>query len=252
MQNKVAFYLEEGEFAERAKAIAKKLNLPILNEITADFPFVLCLGHDGLSLRSTETKRMKPLRVDFTSRQALYRFRAASRKVEAIAKAVGLKRNITPIVLDVTAGLGQDAFILVVLGCQMTLIERSPIVCALLEDGLNRAKKDARVCHAVERICLIEGDSIQYMRTLKSKPDVVYIDPMFPKRKKQAAVKKGMAILQALLIDAVDVKLLFDAAIETAKNRVVVKRPRLAEFIAETKPSFSVQGSSSRFDVYLL
>ena len=41
--------------------------------------------------------------------------------------------------LDATAGLGRDAFVLASLGCQVTLIERVPAVAALLENGIERA-----------------------------------------------------------------------------------------------------------------
>ena len=62
-----------------------------------------------------------------------------------IAKAVGIAQGVRPQVLDATAGLGKDAFVLASLGCQMTLIERQPLIAALLEDGLARARGDDEV-----------------------------------------------------------------------------------------------------------
>ena len=62
-------------------------------------------------------------------------------KGQMIAKAVGIKGGIKPQILDATAGLGKDAFVLATLGCEMTLLERSPIIHQLLQDGIERASE---------------------------------------------------------------------------------------------------------------
>lgn len=44
---------------------------------------------------------------------------------------------------------------------------------------------------------------------------------------------------------------LLRAARYCALKRVVVKRPRLANFLAEEKPHFQISGKQIRYDIYL-
>jgi 16S rRNA (guanine1516-N2)-methyltransferase len=145
-------------------------------------------------------------------------------------------------VLDATAGLGRDAFTLYTLGCDVICIERSPVVAALFQDGLQRA--------GIE-LPLVVCDACEYMAALheKERPDVVYLDPMFPERRKSAAVKKEMQYMQALL-GADDADALFESAIKCARKRVVIKRPAHARQVGG-KPNHSLGGKTVRFDVYL-
>jgi 16S rRNA (guanine1516-N2)-methyltransferase len=83
-------------------------------------------------------------------------------------------------------------------------------------------------------------------------PDVVYLDPMFPHRKKSAAVKKEMRLFQQLLGSDDDADLLLEPALTLAKKRVVVKRPSGAPFLANKKPHIEMLGKANRFDVYLI
>jgi 16S rRNA (guanine1516-N2)-methyltransferase len=164
---------------------------------------------------------------------------------------MGLKSHSTPKILDATAGLGRDSFILASLGFEITLLERSPIIHALLEDGIKRAGADAETAPIVERMHLIQTDAIHWMQT-HAPFDIIYLDPMFPERNKSALVKKEMRIFQDVIGDDADANALLTAALACATKRVVVKRPRLAAYLAELTPSFSQTGSSSRFDIYLI
>ncbi len=69
---------------------------------------------------------------------------------EAVAKAVGIKGDYLPDV-DATAGLGRDAFVLASVGCRVRMLERNPVVAALLDDGPARAmltRKSAAGCRS--------------------------------------------------------------------------------------------------------
>ncbi len=207
----------------------------------------------GLYLESSDTSQ-KPLIVDFSSGKLNFRKQKATTKNEAIAKAVGLKKGTPCTIIDATAGLGQDAFILASLGAELILLERSAIVAALLRDGLDRLPHlDIR-----SRMHLIEIDACTYLGTLPPSdyPDVIYCDPMFPQRQKSALVKKEMQYLQAIL-DKEPIQSVFDTeqllalAIEKAKKRVVVKRPRLAPCLIGPKPNFNYLSKNNRFDIYL-
>jgi 16S rRNA (guanine1516-N2)-methyltransferase len=168
-----------------------------------------------------------------------------------IARAVGLQPGVRPSVLDATAGLGRDAFVLAQLGCALTLIERQPLIAALLEDGLQRALGDPQVAAIVERMRLVSGDAIALMQAWTGdSPQVIYLDPMFPQREKSALVKKEMRLFRALAGDDDDAPELLAAALALAANRVVVKRPRKAPAVAGATPGYTLEGKSSRFDIY--
>ncbi len=171
-----------------------------------------------------------------------------------IAKACGVKDNIRPSILDATAGFGQDAFVLASLGCQLFLIERHPLIGALLEDALRRAENDESTREIMSRMQLMKADAIVTMQSWHNlampTPQVIYLDPMFPPRQKSAQVKKEMRLFRALAGNDEDAAPLFAAAFALASHRVVVKRPRHAPLIGEFKPSFVLEGAASRFDIY--
>lgn len=135
------------------------------------------------------------------------------------------------------------------------MLERNAWVHALLADGLQRAagSDDERVRQAVSHMHLLHADSTAMTaESLAVVPDVVYLDPMFPeRRRKSAKVKKPMAMLQLLLETELDAPGMLVWAMGLGAKRVVVKRPRIAGFLDEGKPSYQLPGSSSRFDVYL-
>jgi len=124
-----------------------------------------------------------------------------------------------------------------------------------LQDGLKRAAAYPKTCQIAARLHLIHTDAVSYMQSLseKEKPDVIYLDPMFPDRKKSAKVKKEMQVLQALLghETPLETEKLFEAALNCAQQSVVVKRPKLAPCISQKlKPHHILQGKTCRFEVF--
>ncbi|MGD9109255.1 MAG: class I SAM-dependent methyltransferase [Gammaproteobacteria bacterium] len=247
----VIIYQKFDKFQLATNELAKNLHLPIKNNLSQEDSLILYYDDNGLYLQQLGIGApKKPIKVDFSAKKITYR-RKLNQKTENLAKAIGIKTK--PHVLDATAGLGRDAFVLASLGCSVTLLEKSPIIAALLQDGLKRAATDPALIKIISRIQLIQIDNIKYMQQLKSHPDVVYLDPMFPVRKKSALVKKEMRILTTLLENEppINEKLLLETARRCAKKRVVVKRPRLAKPLDNQKPNFSITGKTCRFDVYI-
>ena len=189
--------------------------------------------------------------IDFLSGKLGYRRLHGGGKNQLIAKAVGIKPRQILTVLDVTAGLGRDAFILATLGCKMVMIERSAIMGAQLRDALNRASLEPWFQKL--SLQLIEDDAKHSLSriTADNHPDVIYIDPMFPPKNKSALVKKEMRDLRDIVGDDLDADALFEIALPLAKKRVVIKRARHAPCISDRKPDVVFEGKSSRFDVYL-
>ncbi len=212
---------------------------------------------DKLTLREEGESAPGPVFVDFVGGALAHRRRFGGGRGQPLARAVGLKGGLNPSVVDATAGLGRDAFVLASLGCTVTLVERSEVVAQLLEDGLRRAREDAQIGAWVsERLRLVQADAVDYLMGLgdEEKPQVVYLDPMFPHREKSAQVKKEMRIFQSLVGeggDEVAESALLDAAIAAARCRVVVKRPSWAPPLAGRRPSAEVKGKKHRYDLYV-
>ncbi len=237
----------------RASSLAAKLAIPLAQKDTKKFQFLLICSEDSLALKQTDKNGPGPIMVSFTDPTMEYRLKHGGGRSQALARAIGLKKGWQPTVIDATAGLGRDGFVLAHLGCHVHMLERSPILAAMLEDGLQRAMRTAQTAEAAGRIQFTRADSKKFLQKLKQKqPDVIYLDPMYPERTKSSLVKKEMRILRSLAGDDQDAEELLDVALHCAGNRVVVKRPRLAPTLGDTVPSHTITGKTSRFDVYLV
>ncbi|HWV14073.1 MAG TPA: class I SAM-dependent methyltransferase [Cellvibrio sp.] len=248
---------------EQAERLAGKLGVAV--EFNVDVQslaapeFALLFAEQGVVLQQTGRKVPGPVAAEFVEGSVDHRRKFGGGKGQMIAKAVGVRANVYPLVLDATAGLGKDAFVLATLGCKVQMLERSPYVHALLDNGLQRARQvydDVELQQIVARMELLEVDSQEYLsqdsNSLAQRPDVVYLDPMFPERQKSADVKKEMVAFHHIVGGDEDADRLLDKALAIALYRVVVKRPRKAPFLAGKSPSYQLEGKSSRFDIYTL
>lgn len=254
MNHHIAILNEDPEWEEKSFLLASQLSLPIIQSIIEHYRYVLVYTKEHLELRQVAS-RLKPIYIDFLSTALHYRRKYGGGRRELIARAVGIKGKNLPSVIDATAGLGQDAMILASLGCEILMLERSPIIGALLQDALFHAQEDDFFKQLDVR--LIITDANEFLPKLiieeNKKPDVIYLDPMFPMREKSALVKKEMRILKEIVGHDLDTTRLFNTALQCALHRVVVKRPRLAPAIVnDIKPNIIYRGKSCRFDVYLV
>ncbi len=206
--------------------------------------------HDGrLQLRATQRPTYGAVFADWTSAE-LQRRIAGGRK-QALARAVGLRQESLPTVLDATAGLGRDGFTLAALGLCVTLAERNPVVAALLRDARRRAFEIATLRETVERIEIVEMDTQMLAAGIRHW-DTVYLDPMYPDDGKSALPAKEMQILRDLTGGDADADALLPAALTLARKRVVVKRPLKAPPLAAREPTMSLRTTQLRFDVYIV
>jgi 16S rRNA (guanine1516-N2)-methyltransferase len=251
------------ELEAYATTIANSLQIPLVTGVSAtdvqDRDFVLTLSDAGLALQQTGRKAPGPVIAEFTEGAVDHRRKFGGGKGQMIAKAVGLKAGVYPFVLDATAGLGKDAFVLATLGCRVRMLERSSVVHALLQDGLKRARdfaanQDAELAQLLDHMELVGTDSRDFLSSIadEDRPDVIYLDPMFPDRSKTADVKKEMRAFHDIVGKDEDADSLLELALAAARYRVVVKRPRKSPFIAERTPSYQLEGKSSRYDIYTL
>ncbi|MGB1292282.1 MAG: class I SAM-dependent methyltransferase [Pseudoalteromonas sp.] len=238
-----------------AKKIAHKWQFNYLGDVAAAannkaLKFLLQVNCQVLELIKLDEPKLGGIKVDFIEGASAHRRKFGGGRGQDIAKAIGLKHGFTPHVLDATAGLGRDAFVLASLGCRVTMLERMPVVAALLENGLERAQLNSEVGEIVQRISLMFTSSVENMTQVNA-PDVIYLDPMYPHREKSAAVKKEMRVFQSLVGEDLDADELLTPAIKLAKYRVVVKRPSYAPPLAGQKPSTTITMKKNRFDVYV-
>ena len=256
--SRIAVFCADTHLHVQTTELAVDLCLPVTTD-TANWDMLLVLeAADSapgyrVMLQQLGAEAPGPIDVDFVGGNAGHRRRAAEGRKQPLARAVGLKHGANPAVIDATGGLGRDAFVLATLGCNVQILERSPIVAALLHNGLERARADAATAPIAERITLVNADARHYLHALSDaqRPDVIYLDPMYPHRDKSALVKKEMRVLRALLGDDDDAADLLPAARHAAKKRVVVKRPGRAPWLGDHKPSMSIENENTRFDVYL-
>lgn len=236
----VAVTAAEPGLLSRAQALAAQLAVPCITAPAAETPpYLLVQTPTHLELHDTATSER--LWVSFT-RSDLARAHGRGRQLLARALGRGGRR-----VIDATAGLGADTILLAAYGCQVTAIERQPVVVALLRDGIERAI--AAKLLPPEAITVVCDDARERLKELAPAHDAIFLDPMFPpKRKKSAAVRKEMRILRALVGDDADATALVAAA-RAASPRVIVKRPVHAPPLA-AGPSASYAGKLVRYDVY--
>ncbi|WP_228704015.1 class I SAM-dependent methyltransferase, partial [Marinobacter nauticus] len=190
-----------------ARQLAEELELRWLGIVkpkqVREFPVLLYMDDEGLALQLTGKGAPGPVRAEFVTGKMGYRREHGGGTGQLVARAVGLQKTRAQLhVLDATAGLGQDAFVLASLGCRLTLLERNPVIHALLADGLARAALNIDCAPLVAHMQLEAGSSIDWLESAgKDAADVVYLDPMFPHRDKSALVKKEMQVFRQVSAD---------------------------------------------------
>lgn len=249
------------EYQQRAAQLSEKLSVPYftvidfarqtLKQWSAQTTTALLVGEE-LSLQAFEHPLPKPVRVDWADKSFIWRLQHGGGRGEMLAKACGIKGDFIPTVVDATAGFGRDSVLLASLGCQVTMLERSPLVQELLADGWRRAQQESALHTLLPRLQLLNTDALAWLQRVEEedRPDVVYLDPMFPSREKSAKVKVNMQVFHQVVGADMDADALLAPALAIAKRRVVVKRPRLAPPLADRDPDWVFSGESSRFDVY--
>jgi len=256
-----------------AQTLSQQLNLPITGSenyssilsTSLGFDFALVVDDQGLQLQELRGNSLGALRVDFTNSSLEFR-RRQNLQNELLAKAIGIRGVHNPLVWDVTAGMGQDSLLLASLGCEVTMFERNDIIHALLSDGLRRATDGAcndkgsyeasnhsTLSAALARITLHHVDAITALKQSDPPtPDIIYIDPMFPEKRKNTKARKAMQYCQQIVGQDEDSDELLRAALNGARYRVVVKRPKTAAFLDNHAPSGQLQGKTIRYDIYAL
>ena len=248
----------------QAKTLADTLGLVYCSDTVkalAKFDFILLLEGKGLGLQQAGTGAPGPVRVDFVSGKPAWRQQHGGGKGQLIARALGLHKGARPEVLDATAGLGGDSYVMAGLGCHVTLLEQSPIIAALLADGLQRLARaeQPELQSIAARMQMRDPIRAEDYLLRGQQHELIYLDPMFGAGAGKAAVKKEMQVLRDCLGHGSkeatkhdQESQLLSLALERAIYRVVVKRHRQAPAMPGPAPSYQLSGKSTRFDIYSL
>jgi 16S rRNA (guanine1516-N2)-methyltransferase len=186
--------------------------------------------------------KMKPIYVDFEKYNCLNR---------NLTRACGVNNKDKTNILDCTAGLLKDSFILANHNCNITAIEKNQTIYKLVQNGIERGLKIEKIKLILSKINFLFMDSIDFLENCSDKFDCIYLDPMFEKSNKTRLVKKDMQIFHTLTSNS-DNEKLFSLAIAKSKKRVVVKRALHGDLLVNKKPNFQIRGNTIRFDVYIV
>ncbi len=244
----IGIFSDQPDGQSEAQILAKKLQLPFTKN--AELLLQKAEGRWQLLGQYQEAPK-SALLVDFVAGKNAWRKKNPGAGKQPIAQAIGIKHSQRPTILDCTAGLGRDAFILASLGCKVWLTERNQVVQTLLTDGLKRAQNDPQTQRLFSESMLFVGNNLDEARHyLNEAPDVIYMDPMFPHptHKKSAQVKKDMQLLRHLLVADSDSQQWLKKARNWAK-KVVVKRPDWANPIANDFIGSTIS-KGHRYDIY--
>lgn len=197
---------------------------------------VLTLVWNGMELCGDFTRMLPRIKKEKLSGELLVR----------TAKIKTLGEN--PVAVDCTAGLGEDSFLLAACGFKVLLFEYNPVIFALLEDAVKRARVIPELHEISERMTVINEDSISGLKKLGFTPDLIYLDPMFPSKQKNALTQKKLQMFQQLEMPCMDEKSLLESAISVSPKKIIIKRPLKGPFLSDVKPNYSISGKAVRYD----
>ncbi len=238
-------YAAAKERVEEAEKLANHLGVSLVLECLKEDTLALVYDEHGLSL----TDGKNTMQGDFTKMQK--RLKKSNLQGEFLVKAARIKGfQGTQLIVDATAGMGEDSLLLAAAGFRVKLYEKDPVIAAMLRDTLERSAKIPELADAVSRMELFEEDSILALNKMEEAPDVVLLDPMFPERQKSALIKKKFQLLQQLERPCGDEEELLSAAICAKPRKIVIKRPVKGPYLAGRKPDYSLAGKAIRYDCF--
>ena len=240
---------EKENIPDEVAALSEKTGAAITQDASEaeKAPILLRVTENGLQLEGGG----QVLKCDLS--QMLRRLKRENLSKELLVRVSKIKNAVgTPTAVDATAGLGEDSLMLAAAGFNVKLYERNPFIAALLKDAVRRAAKSSGLEEVISRMEVFEADSIEALRHLPERPDVVFLDPMFPEKDKTALAKKKFQILHRLEMPCKDEKELLDAAVSAMPHKIVIKRPLKGPYLCDKKPSFSLNGKAIRYDCIVL
>ncbi|MBR5721039.1 MAG: class I SAM-dependent methyltransferase, partial [Clostridia bacterium] len=243
-------YTEENSLFPEASRIADRIGSYAQIKKNSDVRH-LSLFLDGEKLFLTDGN--VKVCADFSTLKKRLNEKKEAGNSESIVKAAKIKKTSRGLtVFDATAGFGEDSFILAAAGFRTVLFEKNKIIFEMLRNAYERGKKDGDIACILDRMSVNYGDSIDVLKSSEITPDIVFLDPMFPERRKNGKIKKKFQLLQQLEYPCEDENELLQAAINVKPQKIIIKRPENGDFLAEINPSYSIKGDTIRYDCIVL
>lgn len=235
--------------------VSEKWSLPAITSMEEAEPYTHFLFYNKNILNlGTVASAKTSVHIDFSSWYRKLNSSQGFSKKSLLAKSIGAGKLSGGLVWDLTAGLCKDNFVFLGLGCRVTAIEKSSIICALIEDGIRRGREDVKIREWIERLTVVNDDAFNFLQENQNeRPHAIYIDPMYPEKKKAALPKKDMQVLQTMSppTGEAEIERWLNLSLELAQGRVVVKRPTWSEAIPSKEGIVhSYESKSVRFDMY--
>ena len=218
---------------DQAAKIAHQLGATLETSESGLSGLVLEVGEAKLALRDYDRPRTRSFFVD----SQIQRRVVSSR--DLLGRALGPKSTT---IIDATAGFGGDSFDFLRRGKRVFAVERISLIVFLLKDAVAKIEdSDER-----KRISVLEAAAQDIIPSLP----VIFLDPMFEDvEKRSAKPRKAQQLLRLIAGPSSDSDSLLEVARQHAKQRVVVKRPRLSSSLG-VEPDHCFMGKSIRYDVY--
>lgn len=241
--DQITIMIKKGADTALANSFANKINSPILDKEGPELTVIF--DSKGVSLSGYKLS----YQGDFDG--MLRRVTDGRLAHEMLSKATKTDSDISGLkAIDATAGMGEDAFLIAANGYDVTLHEQNPVIALLLKDALRRARKQPILKDIASRMHVVEGDSVDILSSRLDPVDLIYLDPMFPGRQKSGLINKKLQLIQKMESPCSTEDALFDSAIKASPSKIVVKRPLKAPFLANRKPTYSLDGKAIRYDIY--
>ena len=243
---------ENDECEARVIELTKRLNINNKQTSSASaVGIVLFVSTDGLSLAAHSDPESR-VTIDFSTGKNAHRRKFGGGINQTLPRAVGMNKSKNLQIVDATGGFARDAFVLASLGAELTVLEQSPILCLMIEDALRLGVLDDDIKNIMQRMKVRNCNSIDALSgpDFYKTADVVYMDPMYPSRQKNAAVKKDMQLLHLMIGPDHSAEELLHTALLAARKRVVVKRPSKAAPLSTQRLAGSISSKNTRYDIY--
>lgn len=246
--------------AGKAEQLASQLHLPLVGSQCTDpaayFDLLVCINESGLSLKLPAQPQIKPFFIDLVATFEQIAHPKAKFKHSILAKALQKHWNSGLTIFDATCGLANDCLLFLFLGFKVIATEKNPIVAALVQDGICRAKTHRLLGPLLtSNLDYYTKNALEILPSFESspsEPSIIYLDPMFDQQKKRALSNRNIQYLQHLFTQSTtqEVTELYQASQRCAKKKILVKLPLNAPLTAE-KPEYQYKGKSIRYDMYL-
>ncbi len=234
--------------SEETQEFQKKFDLKLNPSELSSFEYVLEEKDQHWRLQTANGMKLE---IDFDKNKVDYHRKNISKK-DILIRAVGFKSSLWR-VLDLTAGLGIDAVHLASMGCQVTSLERNPVLWFLLRQAQLRTQRSE-----IKAIRFLSKDANDFLQEnlleISNEFDVIYYDPMYPEKKKSALPRKEMQAFRSLVGADQDAEKVIQAGLESGIRRFVIKRPLklpLQEYTREGYTFHNLEGTTVQYQVYV-